>query len=143
MSDPADMPLTEHELITKLVRHAGNLWSKPLLMLELRSPGGGRADLSVLSNGRIYSVEAKLRDWRRAIAQAVLNRYWADRSYIALWHTVVTADIETAARRYGLGIIAVRPAGARVVIGSQQGKPHRTLKRQVVAAFGGVERNWS
>jgi hypothetical protein len=127
-----EMPATEEHLVDLLSRHADLLWSSPVVSREVRSPSGGWADLGVLSRGRVYSVEAKLTHWRRALGQAALNRYWSDRAYIALWHSQVTADVLEEARQLGLGVIAIRPDTARVVAGARQGKPKADLKRRMV-----------
>ncbi len=135
MDESGALPESEAELVDLLTEHANTLWSRPEVRLETASPGGGRADVSILSNGRIYSVEAKLEHWRRAIGQAVLNRYWSDRCYIALWHSKVNEQVTDEARRFGLGVIAVHPSGARKILGAQQCTPHRALKEKVVQLF--------
>lgn len=132
---PTKMPSSEASLVDALTEHIETLWADPEYVLEMRSPGGGRADITVLSKGHVYSVEAKLTNWRRAIGQAVLNRYWSNRCYIALWHTKVGPSVKTEARRHGLGVISVSPSGAKMVVGAQLAQPRAHLKGQVRKAI--------
>ncbi len=65
---------------------------------------------------RVVTVEAKLRDWRRALAQARRQKHSADAAYIAL-------DVRSAARvapyadqiaQGGVGVLSVHPETGRV-----------------------------
>lgn len=67
---------------------------------------------------RVVTVEAKLKDWRRALAQARRQKHSADVAYIAL-------DARSAARlaphaqqiaEGGIGVLAVHPESGRVEI---------------------------
>src|SRR5262249_19615878 len=67
--------------------------------------------------GKSASVELKLRDWRRALWQALINLQMADRSYIALWHEYVHRAVAHVRLldTYGVGLISVGPQRARFV----------------------------
>lgn len=55
----------------------------------------------------LTAVELKLRDWRRAIAQAGRYRLWAERSYVALPADRVNNAVIAEAARNRVGVLAV------------------------------------
>jgi len=66
-------------------------------------------------------VELKIKDWRKALWQAIINFQMAKQSYIALWHKYVQrAQKESALlKQYGVGLISVGPRSARIIIPSE------------------------
>lgn len=67
---------------------------------------------------RIVTVEAKLKDWRRALAQARRQKHSADAAYIAL-DALSSARLAPHARQIaegGIGVLTVRPDSGRVEI---------------------------
>lgn len=66
----------------------------------------------------LTAVELKLRDWRRAIAQAGRYRLWAERSYVAMPAQRLTEATITEALRNGVGLLAVHgsPGEASVTL---------------------------
>lgn len=68
-----------------------------------------RIDLAAVKTDaqELWAIEAKTKNWRRAIAQAIVNLSVADRSYVAIYssnaHRVPT-DLLT---EHGVGLIAV------------------------------------
>lgn len=70
----------------------------------------------------IIAVELKLRNWKRAIWQAVHNRQIASYSYIALPEaTAPSIDISTL-NSLGLGLIVTNMKEARVLLSAQRSK---------------------
>lgn len=67
-------------------------------------------------------VELKIKDWRRALWQAIINFQMASQSYIALWHRYVQRAEKEAEllRQYGVGLISVGPRSAKIVIPSEE-----------------------
>lgn len=56
----------------------------------------------------VVSIEAKVADWRKAIAQAARNQLFSHRSFIALPSRVAAKAVQDAAvLRLGLGVLAV------------------------------------
>jgi hypothetical protein len=53
---------------------------------------------------RIYAFEAKIADWRDAIAQAALNRWFATDSFVVLPRVPNGADVVAEARARGVGL---------------------------------------
>src|SRR5439155_10828360 len=64
----------------------------------------------------IVAVELKLRDWRRAVWQAVHNRQVATYSYIALPSKCVSAVDKLALAKLGLGLIRVDVRSATIFL---------------------------
>ncbi len=61
--------------------------------------------------GELVSVELKLRDSRKALAQATLHRLFADLSYIAMPAARVSEDLLDGATSHGVGVLGVYPDG--------------------------------
>src|SRR6266567_5423238 len=68
----------------------------------------------------IVAVELKLRDWRRAVWQAVHNRQVATVSYIALPVRTIRAVDARILRSLGLGLIGVESNEATVFLRPKQ-----------------------
>jgi len=75
----------------------------------------------------IIAVELKLRDWRRAVWQAVHNRQVATRSYIALAAESITAVDTGILNSLGLGLISVSPDSAKI---SMRAKRSRVFNKR-------------
>lgn len=104
---------TEADLVADLVRLLRRQWPLRALALEVRSHGRCRTDACFLVRDvgacppLLVGVEAKLFDWARAVAQATMNRYAVDLSYVALPGARVSAALLEDARRHGVGVLAV------------------------------------
>lgn len=60
----------------------------------------------------VVTIEVKVADWRRAVAQAARNRLFAHRSFVALPEaTAVRVKTENLFRDLGIGVLAVTPDG--------------------------------
>lgn len=55
---------------------------------------------------KIISIEAKLKDWRRALAQAINNSYYASESYTLFPRRVITDKMLDAYKETSIGIIS-------------------------------------
>lgn len=125
-------PASESDLIATLLAHfAGS--GVVAMDVEVQSHGRARVDIAYFDGRDLVGVEAKLADWKRAIAQAVLNRVCFDRSYIALWHTLVSDAVVAEARRFGLGVLAVTKDTVDVAKPAPRAQPGATLRRAVLA----------
>jgi len=73
----------------------------------------------------IVTIEVKVGDWRRAVAQAARNRIFAHRSFIALPEQVAErVKTETIFRGLGIGLLKVEPGGdVRVVRRARRAMP--------------------
>jgi hypothetical protein len=78
--------------------------------------GGDPTYLATVDVSEPYShltaVELKLRDWRRAIAQAGRYRLWAERSFVAIPADRVTDGVVAKAEWNRVGILAVGGSAA-------------------------------
>jgi hypothetical protein len=135
MSRTALPPGTEEELIRILVRCRAQVFGRNVpLAREVRSHGSARADLCLLRAGELISIEAKLLDGHRAIGQALLNTYFADRSYIAVWHQVVTRSLISTALQWGVGVLAVERSKLSVASVAPVARPNVDLRDRVLRA---------
>jgi len=127
-------PRTEREIVDTLVSALRESLSSTVIALgrEISSHGRARADVAFLIDDEVWAVEVKKTDWRRAIAQAVLNRYAFDRSLIGLWRTELEEEIVDEAERWGIGVIGIQPGGAEVLIPAAQNIPDPSLRDRVV-----------
>jgi hypothetical protein len=124
----APIPTTEKEMVEVLVSTIGSHFAPLRFALEVRSHGRSRADMILWVDEELIAVEAKRLDWKRAIFQAVLNRYCVDRSYVALWDSYVTAEVLSDARTWGLGVLSVGPSRLEIVQAAPATTPDRILR---------------
>lgn len=60
----------------------------------------------------VVTIEAKVADWQSALQQAIRNRIFAHRSYVALPESIATRlDAAPGISKHGVGILAVSNAG--------------------------------
>lgn len=82
----------------------------------------------------LTAVELKLRDWRRAIAQAGRYRLFAERAYVAMPDSRITHELVCEALRNNVGVIAVHPSdGAWEVTPSRSGAALQPLRRRMTS----------
>lgn len=74
------------------------------------------------------AIELKVRDWKKALWQALINTQVAEHSYVALWHTSVSAALNQRAlfEPYGVGLISVYAQSAEFVV---EAHPENNLTR--------------
>jgi len=66
-----------------------------------------RVDLGLVAPDGLLVVELKVKDWRRAMEQAFVNRWISRESWVALWHESITSATYEAAREMGVGVLIV------------------------------------
>jgi hypothetical protein len=118
-----------------MLRHVRTAFGRRTrLAREVKSHGRFKTDVCLYADGSILAIEAKLFDWRRALGQARLNTYYADRSYIALWQAQITDGIVIEASRHGVGVIGVSRSRIEVVHSNAVSQPDPVLRTRVLAA---------
>ncbi len=83
--------------------------------------------------GRLVAVEAKLANWREALAQAEDNRTRADLSYIALPQVDASrkrAQIRRGAQELGVGVIELQPQGGATIVVKAKRTPARVCRQK-------------
>ena len=55
----------------------------------------------------LIAIEIKVKDWKRALQQALTYRLGANKVYIALWHEYIHRIDKEVLDRYGVGILEV------------------------------------
>lgn len=132
-------PKSEEEVSALVVDWLRGSKNAALLACEIRSHGRARTDILMLWGGELSGVEVKLSDWRRALAQAVLNRYCVDRSYIAMWGSVISENVVREAHRHGVGVISVTDDEIVIVSDAPRTDPLSSLRGDILSrAFGEV-----
>jgi hypothetical protein len=121
-------PSTEADMVRLLVESMQRIAGTASLLVEVRLHGRSRADIVAEMNGEVVAIEVKRTDWRRAVAQAVLNRYVVDRSYVAIWSSGVGPDVIDEARRRGIGVISLDDGGLEIVEGAPRAQPDAGLR---------------
>jgi hypothetical protein len=66
---------------------------------------GRSVDLVYYQEDYVYTIEFKLRDWRRAIKQARDHLLGADYSYICMPKRTITEEMNNMFRGYGIGLL--------------------------------------
>lgn len=125
------VPMTELQLVDLLLTNASHLGAD-IAGREVRSHGRARTDVVLLVGGEVVGIEVKKNDWRRAIAQAVLNRYCVDRSYIALWSDRIADPVVTEASAWGIGVISITREGVEIISRAPRAQPERELRETVL-----------
>lgn len=118
-SEPMQLSFTrETELRDSVAAWIGSIWPAAHVADEV-GPRWAPADLvAKASEGDratgvlLVSVELKLRDGRRALAQATLHQLFADLSYIAMPVGRITGTLRADAVKHGVGVLGVHPDGS-------------------------------
>ena len=124
-----------------LVRRLGWLFRTLGYIVAKEVPVGTRAvDLYCVDprTGTTIAIEAKLRDWRRALRQARVYKLAADLVYIGLPERAITEKCLMACSAEGIGTIAVPRRGRarlvrQAVLNHHQ---HRPLVHKALSAIG-------
>ena len=99
---------------------------------EVRTHGRSRADLVItFSTRRLAAVELKVKDWRRAGHQALLNRYCTHESYVAIWWKHASSDCEEYCRKHGLGLLSVEDNDCYVIVRPERSSPYSVLVKRI------------
>jgi len=98
------------------------------LVRQYRDRAVARSLDSVFVATRIVTVEAKIRDWRKALRQAIANTWFASHSYVLMPANRLSRTIFRQAARFGIGVmsydgtrVAVRLRARRLAIPSSYG----------------------
>ncbi|MBL8695203.1 MAG: hypothetical protein JNJ88_14010 [Planctomycetes bacterium] len=92
-----------------MIRRAGDSWT----------PRALRASFAAT---KIIAIEAKVDRWSDAIAQAVLNTWFASKSYV-LVPNAPSSELLHAAKRFGLGVCSLNKESVREVATPNGGLP--------------------
>lgn len=72
---------------------------------------GRIVDLVYLQNGRVFTVEFKMRDWRRAIMQAKDHLLGADYSYICMPKRKISKNFKAELKKAKIGLVFHKEVG--------------------------------
>jgi hypothetical protein len=57
---------------------------------------------------KTIAVELKIRKWKQALRQAYQNLFYAQKSYVGLWHEFLTKKAVSEILSYGAGILEIK-----------------------------------
>ncbi len=103
--------------------------------------GAKRIDLVAFDpqSSEVTAVEAKVRDWRAGLRQAMIYRICADRVYIAVDERYAARVDFAALRPYGIGAIAVNGTAQVVLKAKHSAIIHLGLLREIRGSFSNRE----
>lgn len=61
----------------------------------------------ITKNGEIVAIEAKVRNWQRALQQAIYYRICAHRIFVAIWHEFSHRINQNLFNEFGIGLLEV------------------------------------
>jgi hypothetical protein len=79
-------------------------------------------DLSILEGDRILAIEAKVKDWKSGVRQAMRYKEYADYSYLAIYEDHIKPCLKHLGvfEQLGLGLVGVSDQGLQVYLRAQQ-----------------------
>src|SRR3990172_8838033 len=66
-------------------------------------------------DGEIVSIELKVRDWKRAVKQALICRLWSHYVYIGFWHRFLPKDLSIFSE-LGIGLLTVNSRNVEKIL---------------------------
>lgn len=130
---------SEAVLVEHLARRMRAQWPLRAVGFEVKSHGRARTDVCAAvrdlhdsSPDVLVGVEAKLASWRRALRQAVLNRFSVDLSMIALPAYKVTDGVIDACWDQGVGVLAVNQKWLHLVVPAIPASPDAALRQKTL-----------
>ena len=103
--------------------------------VRLEVPNMGQyADLAAAKDDEVFLIEAKIRDWRRALEQCIAHEIVADYVCVAIGSVKVSPALAEQAEDSGYGVIHCRP-GSDPIWAVRPRKNPNTWKPQRAAFF--------
>ena len=98
--------------------------------------GQKRIDLLMVHRNypKFVTVELKIKDWKRALQQAIINQFMGHLSYVALWHAFVSRVDRATFEKHGIGLLRVD-----LESGHEEIKPRRQVQGVTQSMWGALE----
>ena len=64
---------------------------------------------------KTIAVELKIRKWKQALRQAYQNLFYAQKSYVGLWHEFLNEKAISEILRYGVGILEIKSDSVKLI----------------------------
>ena len=64
---------------------------------------------------KTIAVELKIRKWKQALRQAYQNLFFAQKSYVGLWHKFLNEKIISEISSYGIGILKINSDSVELI----------------------------
>jgi len=115
----------------------GDLWRRQGARLAYEVPVYERfLDIvAVQEQTRVVAIELKIRDWRKALQQAVVAQLVADEVYIAIWHRHTTSVDRSLLAKTGVGLISVDGLTAEILVSAQPSQITMADHRNAIMAW--------
>lgn len=86
------------------------------------------------SEQRLQAIEAKCKDWVRAVQQALLNLTAVDYSYVAIWSKTAHRIDRALLEEYGIGLISVgtKWGDVRVLVEARRSELTNRFVRELI-----------
>lgn len=82
---------------------------------------------------QLVSIEAKLRDWKSGVYQAVRYKAFSNSSYLAISEQYLEKVDRSLLREHGVGLIAVSDLGATIIVRAKKNKPRSVVSHYYLA----------
>jgi len=87
----------------------------------------------------IIAIEVKIKNWKRAIQQAITYRLCADKVYVAIWHEFRHRVDENVLDYFGIGLMEVNGTTQIVKTARQSDKIHPAIRENIIGYVKGLE----
>lgn len=102
----------EKEIVPKVKKFFGKRGYKTYREVRIKRR---RMDLVCLEGNELVAIEVKVKNWKRALQQAVVYRLCADKVWVSIWHKNVHNIEKGLFDKYGIGVLNIKKEGIRVV----------------------------
>jgi len=65
---------------------------------------------------KTIAVELKIKKWKQALRQAYQNLFYAQKSYVGLWHKFLNKKVVSGISSYGLGILEIKSDSVELIV---------------------------
>lgn len=94
-----------------------------------------KVDIIAKRADSIISIELKIKDWKKALEQALTCKIWSDFVYIGFWHEYIPNDIKLF-KNYDIGILSISKNSVEVKLNPEKSKfIHPTLYESIANRY--------
>lgn len=93
---------------------------------------GKKIDLVAFNKRNSIAVELKVKDWQRALRQAVIHKIVADYVFVAIWHEYIhRVDIDQF-KQLGVGILEVNDSIIETLKAEKSGIKEKDIGKELI-----------
>jgi hypothetical protein len=94
-----------------------------------------KIDVIFFRNNKICSVEIKVKNWKKALEQAIPCQLWSHYTYVAIWYKNMPNDLSLF-EKYGIGLISVKQSVQFIIEAVESAILHDSLVNEVKLQMG-------